>query len=308
MSVLRFYYFLKPFIPRPLQIQIRRILASIKRSRCKHVWPIDYTAGKPPSGWKGWPENKRFALVLTHDVDTAQGLSRVKELAMKEMEYGFRSSFNFVPERYSTSESLRNWLVRNGFEIGVHGLLHDGKLYKSRSIFLQRASKINYYLKKWHAIGFRSPAMHHNFEWLHDLEIGYDASTFDTDPFEPQSDGVRTLFPFWISDKNGNGYVELPYTLPQDHCLFIILKEKNIDIWKRKLDWIAEKGGMALINTHPDYMSFNHNYRGLEQYPISFYIDFLKYVTANYGYSYWHALPKDISQFWRDKMITASHN
>ena len=45
--------------------------------------------------------------------------------------------------------------------------------------------------------------------------------------------------------------------MPQDHLLFVILQEKNIDIWKRKLDWIAEKGGMALLNTHSDYMSFD---------------------------------------------------
>jgi hypothetical protein len=30
--------------------------------------------------------------------------------------------------------------------------------------------------------------------------------------------------------------------------------EKTISIWKKKLDWIVEKGGMALLITHPDYM------------------------------------------------------
>ena len=30
------------------------------------------------------------------------------------------------------------------------------------------------------------------------LNIAYDASTFDTDPFEPQPDGVNTIFPFWV--------------------------------------------------------------------------------------------------------------
>ena len=99
--------------------------------------------------------------------------------------------------------------------------------------------------------------MHHNLEWIHDLDIEY-ASTFDTDPFEPQSDGVGTIFPFWVSgNSNQKGYVELPYTLPQDFTLFILMKEKNIDIWKQKLDWIAENGGMALVNTHPDYMNFD---------------------------------------------------
>jgi hypothetical protein len=47
------------------------------------------------------------------------------------------------------------------------------------------------------------------------------------------------------------GYVELPYPLPQDFTLFTVMREKDIDIWKKKLDWIVEKGGMALLITHP---------------------------------------------------------
>ena len=54
-----------------------------------------------------------------------------------------------------------------------------------------------------------------------------------------------------------SGYVELPYTLPQDSTLFLLLREKTNGIWKTKLDWIAQHGGMALLNTHPDYMRFD---------------------------------------------------
>ena len=45
------------------------------------------------------------------------------------------------------------------------------------------------------------------------------------------------------------------------------MKEKNIDIWKQKLDWIAENGGMALVNAHPDYMNFDGGKLGIEEYP-----------------------------------------
>ena len=44
-------------------------------------------------------------------------------------------------------------------------------------------------------------------------------------------------------------------------ALFILMKEKNIDIWKQKLDWISEHSGMALLNTHPDYMNFDGGIR-----------------------------------------------
>ena len=124
--------------------------------------------------------------------------------------------------------------------------------------------------------------MHHNLAWIHDLEIEYDASTFDTDPFEPQPDGVGTIFPFWVSkDGTQKGYVELPYTLPQDFTLFILMKEKNIDIWKQKLDWIAENGGMALVNTHPDYMNFDDGKLGIEEYPAQYYQSCLSTTKIN---------------------------
>jgi hypothetical protein len=212
---------------------------------------------------------------------------------------GFRSSFNFVPERYDVSARLRSYLEKRGFEIGVHGLVHDGKLYASKKIFEERAQRINEYLSKWNAVGFRSPAMHHNFAWIQMLEIEYDASSFDTDPFEPQPQGLNTIFPFWVKgNTDRSGYVELPYTLPQDFTLFILMKEKTIQIWKTKLDWIAEKGGMALINVHPDYLNFDGN-KKFDEYPASHYEDFLKYINQKYKDHVWHALPRDMAKFFR---------
>ncbi len=299
MNFNNIYYQFKPLIPRRLQIGLRRML--IKRNRCKYsdVWPIDEKSGVPPKGWQGWPENKKFSLVMMHDVETVRGYEKCYKLMELVRESGFKSSFNFVAERYSISPELRSSLTKNGFEVGVHGLYHDGKLYKSEKTFLERAIKINQYLKEWNAVGFRSPSMHNNLEWIHNLDIKYDASTFDTDPFEPQSEGTGTIFPFLVSSNSAYGnYVELPYTLPQDSTLFLFMKEKNIDIWKRKLDWIVEKGGMALITTHPDYMNFGENSPGIEEYPVEYYIEFLNYIKERYNGQYWHVLPKDMASFW----------
>ncbi len=257
-------------------------------------------SAKNTSGRKGWPHEKQFALILTHDVDTAAGQGKCRNLVNLEEELGFRSSFNFVPERYDLDADLRCSLAQNGFEVGVHGLHHDGKLYGSKAEFERRAERINRYLKEWKAVGFRSPAMHHDLEWLKALHIEYDASTFDTDPFEPQSDGAGTIFPFWVAREDGTGYVELPYTLPQDHLLYVLMKENRIDIWKRKLDWIVKNGGMALLNTHPDYMHFGDGRLGLEEYPAEYYAQFLQYVKDRYEGMYWHALPREIAGFWKE--------
>ncbi len=300
----KLYYFIKPLIPRRLQIAIRSNLVLRQKIACKDVWPIDEKAGAPPAGWLGWPERKKFALVLTHDVDTARGQERSGKLMRLEEELGFRSSFNFVPERYRVSPELRRKLIERKFEVGVHGLYHDGKYFDSREEFRRRAIKINRYIKEWDAVGYRSPSMQHNLEWFHDLEITYDASTFDTDPFEPQPDGMGTIFPFWVAEQKGQkGYVELPYTLPQDFTLFILMKEKSIDVWKKKLEWIVEKGGMALINVHPDYMKFDGLKPSLEEYPAERYQEFLAYIISKYHGKYWHVLPKDIVKYWLTTML-----
>jgi len=76
-----------------------------------------------------------------------------------------------------------------------------------------------------------------------------------------------------------------------------MMKEKGIDIWKKKLDWIVENGGMVHLKTHPDYMNFNNTKSGKEEYPVSFYTKFLEYIKYEYDGQYWHVLPKDMAQF-----------
>lgn len=299
MSTLQIYYLLKPLIPRWLQLFIRHKIAIRKRKLFHNIWPIDVRNCKPPLFWKGWPLNKQFALILTHDVETAWGLRKISDLIQLEKQLGFRSAFYFVPERYKLIRRDLLELKRDGFEVGVHGLKHDGKLFRDHETFKERAKKINIYLNKWKAKGFRAPCMHHNLDWIHALNIQYDASTFDTDPFEPQPDGMGTIFPFIVTQNSTqHTYVELPYTLPHDCTLFVILKEKNIDIWKQKLNWIVEKGGMALLDTHPDYMNFNGTNLKVDEYPADYYSEFLQYIIYNFKDQYWHALPKDLARFW----------
>jgi glycosyltransferase involved in cell wall biosynthesis len=300
----RLYYRFKPYLPWRLRMTLRRIVARRQRRIYKDTWPINEAAGQRPAGWPGWPDGKKFALVLTHDVESSRGLEKCLQLMELEKKLGFRSSFNFVPEGdYRVSRELREEVVRNGFEVGVHDLRHDGKLYWRREEFPENARSINHYLKEWGASGFRSGFMLHNRECLQELEIQYDASTFDTDPFEPQPESVNTIFPFWAPRPAGGGFVELPYTLPQDSTLFLVLQETSPDIWKTKLDWIVAHGGMALVNVHPDYMGFNKGGLGASEYPATWYEDFLEHVALNYRDAYWNAVPKDMAGWYKRECL-----
>lgn len=294
----KIFYILKPVIPRSVQIYLRQMLVKKQMERYKNIWPVLPGSEKKPADWKGWKDDKKFAFVLTHDVELQGGHDKCKQLLRIEKDLGFKSSFNFVPERYQVSEELRKYITENGFEVGVHGLNHDGKLFSNKKVFDARSEKINNYLKEWNAVGFRAPAMHHNLDWLKQLNIEYDLSTFDTDPFEPQADGVGTIFPFIVERSNeDDGYVELPYTLVQDFTLFILMNENQLNIWKDKTDWIVKNGGLVLVNIHPDYINFNDSKGRKEEFSINLYIEFLNYIKSKYNNEYWHALPRDIANY-----------
>jgi len=292
----RVYYRLKPYLPWRLRMGMRRVVAWSARAASQDVWPINEAAGKAPAGWRGWPPGKKFALVLTHDVEGVAGLNKSRQLMQLEKSLGFRSSFNFIPEgEYRDSPELREELVGNGFEVGVHDLRHDGKLYWRREEFSEKARSINRYLKSWNASGFRPGFMLHNSDCLDELESEYDASAVDTDPFEPDPWIVDSIFPFWVPRSRGGGYV----ALPQDSTLFLVLQEKSPEIWKRKLDWIVKQGGMALMDVHPDYLGFQKDRRMISEYPVEWYEEFLNYVRDKYGGQYWNPLPKELARWYK---------
>jgi hypothetical protein len=208
------YYLIKPMIPRGLQLALRRGRAAHKRKIHAGEWPIQPLAAKKPEGWAGWPGNKKFALVLQHDVDTMKGVRKCPALMDAEIRLGFRSCFNFVPEDYTVPPDLVRKLAASGFEVGVHGLRHDGKLFRRPERFAEKALRIGHYLREWGAVGFTSPSMLRDFRLMAELDIEHGCSSFDTDPFEPQSEGVNRIFPFFVDNASGTkSYVEIPYTL-----------------------------------------------------------------------------------------------
>ena len=299
------YYVLKPLIPRRLQILLRRRRAKSVRSSFPH-WPIEEklenlkrdifkssirTSNEIPFIWF-WPHGMRFAFVITHDVETQKGPGNIERICEIERKYGFRSSWNFVPERYSVDSGILNRLATDGFEVGIHGLKHDGKLFDSRKIFDKRMKKIKKYAIEWDAVGFRSPATHRNPDWMMNIPFEYDSSFPDTDPYEPQPGGCLSIFPFFI----GN-LVELPITLAQDHTLFKILGYKDISIWKQKIDWIEKMNGMALVIVHPDYMRPDGCRRKESRYPIEYYEELLQHVKNEDNC--WHVLPREVAGWWR---------
>jgi peptidoglycan/xylan/chitin deacetylase (PgdA/CDA1 family) len=298
------YYAVKPLMPRRLQLALRRAYAH-RQARVEFPrWPIEpilvehehaqLRARLAATGADAvpfvslWPDARRFAAILTHDVEGPVGVRNVRRVLEVERRHGFVSSWNFVAEWYPIEDGLFDHIRAMGGEIGLHAIKHDCKLFESRASFEADLPKIHRYLEEWEAVGFRSPATHRNAEWMHELGCLYDTSFPDTDPFEPQAGGCCSILPFFLDD-----LVELPITLVQDHTLFEILRSDTIEPWTSKSDWIIENHGLINVITHPDYLDTPRRLR--------MYEELLEYLTAQTGG--WHALPREVAEWWRTRAL-----
>ena len=288
-----YYRFLRPIMP----IAVRQILQRNRKVQTADRWyqPNEFMQSltdclasneQDLNTLHPWPAGAKFAFVLTHDVETAEGLRHIPRIAAAEERLGFRSSWNLVPYKYPIDKGLVNDLQERGFEIGIHGFNHDGRLFSSPRTFARRAASINSAMEEYRAVGFRAPMVHRNLNWLQAIKMEYDSSCFDVDPFQAAPGGVGSIWPF-----SAGRFVELPYTLPQDHTLFVGLGEQTDRIWKDKLDYLIRYHGMALMLTHPDYLT------GRKESDI--YFDFLRHVKETA--EHWHATPREVSRWWRQR-------
>jgi peptidoglycan/xylan/chitin deacetylase (PgdA/CDA1 family) len=303
-TLMAFYYAIRPLLPASSRIHLRRlILGRHLPERRLLEWPSDDSLDSLQrlmlrllmlaSGRKSlrftwfWPNGHSWAAVLTHDVETANGLARVLDVAELERQRGFRSLFNFVPRDYEAPAPLLSKLREDGFEIGVHGYTHDGLMFSNPRIFGRRAPAVNQFGRQWNAVGFRSPATYRNWAWIGLLEFEYDSSVADSSPFEPQPGGCGSCFPYFI-----DRMIELPVTLPQDHTLFGLLRQRNAEQWFSSLDRIRNAHGMACVLTHPDP---ERGYIG-QATNETHYRDLLDEIA---GSDAWIPLPRDLAQWWR---------
>jgi peptidoglycan/xylan/chitin deacetylase (PgdA/CDA1 family) len=302
----RFYYKIKPILPRFIQVWIRQNAVARMSNKSFPSWEIDTSVdllhrnlltklleANPGSSLpmiSFWPRGATICLVLTHDIETHLGLENIKKITNIEQKKGFRSVWNFVPEKYPVDLKLLRELQDSGFEVGVHGLTHDGRLFDSYKIFTRRAAKINDYLNKWGGVGFRSESNLRNLDWISEhIKVEYDSSCVSSEWYGAQPGGSCTTFPFIYRN-----LVELPLTLQQDFTLLDILKlspEDTLNHWIQTVELIKALNGLVLICVHPDYMNSPERLRMYEQ--------FLEFIQGEHNC--WHALPKEVASWWIDR-------
>jgi len=307
----RLYYGgMRSFMPAALRPLLRQRFLAPQRKGFLLDWPVEERWGRfmrrlldatvcstgreHAKGIAFWPRAERLALVLTHDVESTRGIDFLREVVELEERYGFRSLVNLVPEEYPIPKGLTEELWERGHEVGVHGLSHRGDLFLSRGRFENDVRLINDCVRRWGVAGFRAPFTHRNPAWMQALDVEYDSSFFDTDPFESIPGGTMSLWPFMLGR-----FVELPYTLVQDHTLVETLGESTPRLWLQKVDVIERHGGMALLITHPDYLRKGSR--------LAIYEEFLRAMADRPNV--WRALPGDVSRWWRERnQMTAGQN
>jgi hypothetical protein len=298
------FYRVKRLIPRRAQLAARRALVRWQGRPAFPAWPFDdsvarllklLVAGALAASderelrfrWF-WPHGARAAAILTHDVETAEGLRLAVELADLEEARGLRSSFNVVGDWYPIDRGVIEELTGRGFEIGVHGVFHDRSMFASRENFEAQAPALARAASELGAVGFRSPATHRVVDWLAELPVAYDCTIPLSDPYEPQPGGCCSPWPFFLGD-----VVELPYTLPQDHTLFTLLRHRTPELWIEQLERLERAAGLVQCLSHPD-----PGYLG-DADKRARYAAFLDAVAARD--TLWTALPRDVAAWWRTR-------
>ena len=298
------YYCLRPFMNLALRTRVQRFRARNWEKLAFPKWPVDTTvealcerllllslqAKKVetiPFVWF-WPKGAPGCVTMTHDVETEAGRVFCAQLMDLNDSFGIKSSFQVVPEeRYEVSPDFLESIRRRGFEVAVHDLNHDGRLYHDREEFLRRAKKINQYGVEWQTRGFRAGVLYRNPEWFDSLDFSYDMSIPNVAHLDPQSGGCCTVLPYFIGDM-----LEIPVTTIQDYMLFHLLGQYCIDLWRNQVDLILQKNGLANFIVHPDYV--------MDAKPRSVYRDLLGYLRElRQQKNVWIALPAEINSWWR---------
>lgn len=300
------YYWTRPLLRLSVRSALQRIKLRGRLSNPFPRWPVDRSVDllfekamiaviranggrSVPFIWF-WPEGKQAALILTHDVENAAGKAFCPSLMDIDEEYGFKSSFQIVPEkRYPVEPEFLQSIRSRGFEICVHDLNHDGNLYQERLEFRRRAQLINQYCKDFGTEGFRSGVLYRNLLWYGDYQFSYDMSVPNVAHLDPQGGGCCTVMPYFV-DK----VLEIPVTATQDYSLFHILHEHSIELWKQQIRMTVDGHGLISFIIHPDYVIDPDHQR--------IYRDLLNHLREQCATrDIWATLPAQVNSWWRQR-------
>ncbi|MEO0249686.1 MAG: hypothetical protein ABIN58_09175 [candidate division WOR-3 bacterium] len=247
-------------VPAPLRMGIGAVIGRWRRKQLERWdsfprWPLDLSAdflddlgGVSPSHFAKGPT----PILLSHDVDSAEGLRNlVKHFLPLEESAGARSVNFIVPCSWPLDHHLLVEVRARGHEIGVHGYDHSNRTpfagQREREHRLRRGIET---LARYGARGYRSPSLVRTPFLLKDLACLYDYdSSIPTSGgmFPVPNNGCASARPFRVQ-----GIAEIPLSLPRDGSLRFLNYSPGeiLRLWIDCAEQISKSGGVVVLLTH----------------------------------------------------------
>lgn len=218
-------------------------------------WPVDLSAdfladlsGMPPSPFANGPA----PVILSHDIDTPQGLGNLLRLFLPAEEaVGARSSNYVVPCAWPLDHGALGEVVARGHELGIHGYNHGNRTpFSSAGIRRQRLEATRPLVERYGVQGYRAPSLLRTEVFLAELGriFRYDSSIPTTGGLFPiPNTGCASARPFQVA-----GIWEIPISMPRDASMRFLMysPERILSLWTEVADRIARSGGVIMLLTH----------------------------------------------------------
>jgi len=301
--VRRLYYTVRPLLGVTVRKHFQRLRLSGWNTIPFPRWPVDASVDtlmrsamklalrnseshRIPFIWF-WPDGADAGVMMTHDVEGDRGLNYCDGLMDVDESFGIVSSFQIVPT--FGADKVCAVIQRRGFEVNLHDWNHDGRLFRNKRLFLERAKLINAHADRLGCRGFRSAVMYREQDWFDALDFDYDMSVPNVAHLDPQRGGCCTVMPYFVGD-----ILELPLTTIQDYSLLHVLGDYSIALWRQQIDLILAEHGLISFIVHPDYIRTTR-----ENYVYMQLLAHLDRLRAHR--KLWVAPPGDIERWWRQR-------
>jgi peptidoglycan/xylan/chitin deacetylase (PgdA/CDA1 family) len=218
-------------------------------------WPLDLSADfLADAAGVGAPAtiSGRAAVMLTHDIDSAEGLENLVRAFLPLEEAAGAHSTNFiVPCAWPLDDGLVREVAARGHHVGVHGYDHSNRTpFADDRERQRRLDGARPFAERYGVLGYRAPSLLRTRALLRDLSsrYRYDSSMPSAGGLFPvPNSGCATARPFEVE-----GILEIPISLPRDGSLrFLGFSPSEIaDMWIDCARRIARSGGVVMLLTH----------------------------------------------------------
>lgn len=249
-----------------------------------------------------WPEGKRCAVVLTHDIDTNYCFRRpnvLENFVDMEARRGLCSTWIVVSSLLDEGRAALDELHRLGNEIGFHSHRHDHRLaFLSPQAIRNELRQMLPLRERYGTSGFRSPNYLRTPRLFRVVDefAEYDATVPSfarcMSAMSPRTDGCSTCWPFVLE---GTDLIELPNTLMEDLALEFegctpgecVRRQRNM------VDVLRDRQSLISVCTHPEpQLTARPEWR--EAYR--------QFVDSVAGIpDVWHARAVDVCRHWRHR-------